>query len=98
MPEAFASGSIPPFQRSLAMRSVLVHRANEKVQNRFQLCSLTSSSARRMARSSVGMHITINEALEAISGQAAPIVAQPLPADSVKVAETDSAFILDSAI
>jgi len=46
----------------------------------------------------VGMHITINEALEAISGQAAPIVAQPLPADEMKVAETDSAFILDSAI
>ena len=80
------------------MRSALVHRANEKVQNRFQLCCLTSSSARRMARSSVGMHITINEALEAISGQAAPIVAQPVPAESVKVAETDSAFILDAAI
>lgn len=79
------------------MRSALVHRANEKVQNRFQLCSLTSSSARRMARSSVGMHITINEALEAISGQAAPIVAQPLRVDEVKVAD-DSAFILDSAI
>ena len=80
------------------MRSDLVHRANDKVQNRFQLCRLTSSSARRMARSSVGMHITINEALEAISGQAAPIVVQPLPAEAVKAAETDSAFILDSAI
>jgi hypothetical protein len=44
------------------------------------------------------MHITINEALEAISGQAAPIVAQPLPADEVRPVETDSAFILDSAI
>lgn len=80
------------------MRSDLVHRANDKVQNRFQLCRLTSSSARRMARSSVGMHITINEALEAISGQAAPIVALRLSADEVKVAEHDSAFILDSAI
>ena len=80
------------------MRSDLVHRANDKVQNRFQLCRLTSSSARRMARSSVGMHITINEALEAISGHAAPIVAQPAQADEVKPAETDSAFILDAAI
>ena len=80
------------------MRSDLVHRANDKVQNRFQLCRLTSSSARRMAKSSVGMHITINEALEAISGQAAPIVAQPLPAEEVKAVETNSAFTLDSAI
>lgn len=79
------------------MRSALVHRANEKVQNRFQLCSLTSSSARRMARSSVGMHITINEALEAISGQDAPTIAQPLPAEAVQVAG-DPAFVLDSAI
>jgi len=80
------------------MRSALVHRANEKVQNRFQLCCLTSSSARRMARSSVGMHITINEALEAISEQSAPTFVQPLPADGVKVAEHDSVLILDSAI
>ncbi|HKT23014.1 MAG TPA: hypothetical protein VJR04_00335 [Terriglobales bacterium] len=80
------------------MRSDLVHRANDKVQNRFQLCRLTSSSARRMARSSVGMHITINEALEAISGHSAPIVVQPAQADEVKAAETSSAFILDAAI
>ncbi len=80
------------------MRSALVHRANEKVQNRFQLCSLTSSSARRMARSSVGMHITINEALEAISGHSAPIVVQLTQADEMKAPETDVAFILDTAI
>ncbi len=80
------------------MRSDLVHRANDKVQNRFQLCRLTSSSARRMARSSVGMHITINEALEAISGHSAPIVAQRVQADEVKAAESNSAVILDAAI
>ena len=79
------------------MRSELVHRANDKVQNRFQLCRLTSSSARRMARSAVGMHITINEALEAISGQRAPIVARPPHADEVKATES-AAFILDSAV
>jgi len=73
------------------MRSDLVHRANDVVQNRFQLCRLTSSSARRMARSSVGMHITINEALEAISGHSAPIIAQPIQADDLKPAEADSA-------
>ena len=51
-----------------------------------------------MARSSVGMHITINEALEAISGHSAPIVAQRVQADEVKAAETNSAVILDAAI
>ena len=80
------------------MRSDLVHRANDKVQNRFQLCRLTSTSARRMARSSVGMHITINEALEAISGHSAPIVAQPPHADEVKAADNSPAFILDPAV
>ncbi len=59
------------------MRSELVYRASGKVPNRFRLCRLTASSARSMTRSSVGMHITINQALEAISGHAAPIVAQP---------------------
>ena len=61
------------------MRSDLVHRAHDKVQNRFQLCRLTSSSARRMTRSSMGMRLAINEALEAISGHFTPIVAQPAP-------------------
>lgn len=80
------------------MRSELVYRANDKVINRFQLCCLTSSSARRMARSTVGMHITINEALEAISGHAAPIVAQPAHVDEVKVLENGPTFILDPAV
>ena len=80
------------------MRSELVHRANNKVQNRFQLCCLTSASARRMARSSVGMHVTINEALEAISGHRAPIVAQPAHADEMKVSENGPSFILDPAV
>ena len=51
-----------------------------------------------MARSSVGMHITINEALEAISGPSAPIVVQLTQADEVKAAEPNSALILDAAI
>ena len=80
------------------MRSDLVHRANDKVQNRFQLCCLVSTSARRMARSSVGMHITINEALEAISGHAAPIVAQAPHAEEMKAPENGPAFILDPAV
>ena len=80
------------------MRSDLVYRANDKVQNRFQLCRLTSASARRMTKSSVGMHITINEALEAISGHAAPIVAQPPHADERKAPENSPAFILDPAV
>lgn len=54
------------------MRSDLVFRANDKVANRFELCRLASSSARTLVRSSVGMHLTINEALEAIGGQSAP--------------------------
>ena len=77
------------------MRSELVHRASHKVQNRFQLCSLTSTSARRMAGSSAGMHIAINQALEAISGHSVPIVAQPPHADDVKAAVNGPAFILD---
>jgi len=51
-----------------------------------------------MARSSVGMHITINEALEAISGHSAPIVAQPPHAVEVKAPENGPAFILDPAV
>jgi hypothetical protein len=82
------------------MRSELVYRANDKVQNRFQLCQLASSSARRMTRSSVGMHLTINQALEAISGQSAPIDAPAPHADEVKSAgqENSPAFIPDTAI
>lgn len=57
------------------MRSELVYRANDKVPNRFELCRLASSSARTMVRNSVGMHLTINEALEAISVQTAPTMA-----------------------
>ena len=56
------------------MRSDLVFRANDKVVNRFELCRLASSSARSMIRSSVGMHLTINQALEAIGDQSAPAV------------------------
>ena len=80
------------------MRSELVYRANDKVPNRFQLCCLASSSARSMNRSSVGMHITINQALEAISGHSVPIIAQPPRAVEVKAAETGPAFILDAAV
>jgi hypothetical protein len=54
------------------MRSELVFRANDKVANRFELCRLASSSARTMVRSSVGMHLTINQAFEAIGGQPSP--------------------------
>ncbi|PYY15651.1 MAG: hypothetical protein DMG61_06540 [Acidobacteria bacterium] len=54
------------------MRSELVFRANDKVANRFELCHLASSSARTMVRNSQGMHLTINQAFEAISGQSVP--------------------------
>jgi hypothetical protein len=57
------------------MRSELVFRANDKVVNRFELCRLASSSARTMIRSSVGMHLTINQALEAIGAQSVPTIA-----------------------
>ena len=80
------------------MRSELVYRANDKVPNRFQLCRLASSSARSMNRSSVGMHLIINQALEAISGHSAPIVAQPPLAVEMKAAEAIPAFILDPAV
>lgn len=82
------------------MRSELVYRANDKVPNRFHLCRLASSSARTMIQSSVGMHITINKALEAISGHSAPIVVEAPHVDVVKAAnEVNSpAFILDPVI
>ena len=82
------------------MRSELVYRANDKVQNRFQLCRLTSTSARTMTRPSVGMHITINQALEAISGHSAPIVAQSPHADELKALDlvNGPTFILDPAV
>jgi hypothetical protein len=81
------------------MRSDLVFRANDKVQNRFQLCRLTSTSARTMVRPSVGMHITINQALEAISGHSAPIVVEPpSAAEPVPVDEVSPGFLLDPAV
>ena len=81
------------------MRSELVYRANDKVPNRFQLCRLASSSARTMTRSSVGIHITINEALEAISGQSAPIVVQlPIVEEVHAVEAVIAPAFFDSAI
>jgi len=61
------------------MRSELVYRASDKVTNRFELCHLASSSARTMVRSSVGMHLTINRAFEAIGAQSAPTMAIAVP-------------------
>ena len=81
------------------MRSDLVFRANDRVQNRFQLCRLTSTSARTMTRSSVGMHVTINQALEAISGHSAPIVVEaPSAGEAVVADQVSPAFILDPAV
>ena len=77
------------------MRSELVFRANDKVVNRFELCRLASSSARTMIRSSVGMHLTINQALEAIGAQSVPIIAaEVLLADTVN----PSVSVLEPAI
>ena len=69
------------------MRSELVYLANEKVTNRFQLCSLTSSSARKMSQSSVSMHATINRALTAISTQSALLAMRPPIMDELKAAD-----------
>jgi hypothetical protein len=77
------------------MRSDLVFRANDKVANRFELCRLASSSARTMIRNSVGMHLTINQALEAISEQSAATI----PAEALHVDEVSAlAPVLDPAI
>jgi hypothetical protein len=82
------------------MRSELVYRANDKVQNRFHLCCLTSSSARKMNQSSVSMHTTINRALTAISTQSALFVIKPPAVDEVKAADDAGAFVpvLDPAV
>jgi hypothetical protein len=78
------------------MRSELVYRANHIVSNRFQLCHLTASSARSMTRSSVAMHESINQALEAISGHSAPIVApEPQPAGEIKAVASDLSLTID---
>ena len=77
------------------MRSDLVFRANDKVANRFELCRLASSSARTMVRNSVGMHLTINQALEAISEQSAI----RLPAEALQRDEVSAvAPVLDPAV
>ncbi|HEX4663116.1 MAG TPA: hypothetical protein VFE08_03765 [Candidatus Sulfotelmatobacter sp.] len=77
------------------MRSDLVFRANDKVANRFELCRLASSSARTMVRNSVGMHLTINQALEAISEQSAATI----PAEALQVDEVSAlAPVLDPAV
>ena len=82
------------------MRSELVFRASDKVPNRFQLCRLAFSSARSMTRSTVGMHLTINQAFEAISGHSAPIVAEAPHADEVKPTDDTKGpeFIFDPAV
>lgn len=82
------------------MRSELVYRANDKVQNRFQLCRLTSFSARKMNQSSVSMHTTINRALTAISTQPAFIVIDAPSVSEVKAADEVGAIapIFDSAV
>ena len=79
------------------MRSELVFRANDKVANRFELCRLASSSARTMVRSSVSMHLTINQAFEAISGQSAPTMrAVPYVESGAAVLGSDSTAALVS--
>lgn len=70
------------------MRSELVYRANDKVRNRFQLCCLASSSARRMNQNSVSMHTTINRALMAISTQLADFVMKRPSVDEAKPQQT----------
>jgi len=80
------------------MRSDLVFRANDKVINRFELCRLASSSARTMVRSSVGMHLTINQALEAIGEQTAPAApTMPAATPGLDVSGTPAA-ILEPAV
>jgi len=77
------------------MRSDLVFRANDKVTNRFELCHLASSSARSMVRSSVGMHLTINQAFEAISGQSMPV----RPAEMPRIEDAEASVpALDPAV
>jgi hypothetical protein len=77
------------------MRSDLVFRASDKVTNRFELCHLASSSARTMVRSSQGMHLTINQAFEAISGQSVP--ARPVETSRIEEAGA-SVPALDSVL
>jgi len=72
------------------MRSELVFRANDKVTNRFELCRLASSSARTMVRSSVGMHLTINQAFEAIGGQTFPLGTRSTAVNLLNVALASS--------
>ena len=84
------------------MRSELVYRASDKVQNRFQLCQLASRSARSMNRSSVGMQLTINQAFEAIGAQSVPSIKKPPLANELGVEPANDAvipaLILDAAV
>jgi hypothetical protein len=84
------------------MRSELVYRANDKVENRFQLCRLASSAARTMNRNSVAMQSTINQALEAISGQPLPVTKKPPHRDEANAGTADTAdtpaLIADAAV
>jgi len=73
------------------MRSELVYRANDKVENRFQLCRLASSAARTMNRNSVGMQSTINQAFEAISGQSLPLTKKPPHREEATAGAADTA-------
>jgi hypothetical protein len=76
------------------MRSELVYRASDKVQNRFELCRLASFSARNMNRNSVAMHITINQALEAIGAQSVLFAAEVPHIIEVKAADEAGAIAL----
>lgn len=82
------------------MRSELVYRASCKVQNRFQLCRLASTSARNMNRSSVGMHLTINQAFEAIGAQSTvtPLPPVVIHSDTPQTEAPVSAGFFDPAV
>jgi hypothetical protein len=49
------------------MRSDLVHSANQRLNNRFLLCRMTSIAAKRIRGSSEAFPVSINHALKRIS-------------------------------
>lgn len=61
------------------MRSGLIFRASDHIANRFLLCRMISTSARKMHRDGVSMSQSINKSLLALEGVTEPAAQDAAP-------------------
>jgi hypothetical protein len=70
------------------MRSGLIFRASDQISNRFLLCRMISTSARKMHRDGVSMSQSINRSLLALEN-----ATQPVAQDAAPTAEPEPAIV-----